>query len=207
MWVWRLRFVILAVCVAGFVQQSAAILAPHSATHQVVVAAREIPAGSVLKLADLTVAAVPLSMPGSSDLDEFIGHTMVVALETGFPIHSSLIAGEQLWRNAPPGTTVVAVELADSSLVPLLQVGENIDLYSSGGSNWDTSQAQKVATHALILAIIEPKQATGGIISTDPVNDTYSLLLAISAKDATLVTGASSQIFRAAISPSANRKN
>lgn len=205
-WVWRLRYVILVLGIGGFVQQTATLITPDSIHAQMVVAAHEIPAGTTLQASDLMLASAPQAVPGSAHISDFLGLTTVVSLEAGFPLHSSLLAGDHLWRDAPPGTTVVAVDLADATLIPLLQVGDRIDLYSISG-NWDSSESLKVATNAHILAIIEPINATGGLINTEPIGATYSLLIAISEQDANLVTGASSQVFRATISPTYSEKN
>lgn len=200
-----MRWVIAAVCVG-----LAAMVVVHQlrppppASTPVVVAARDLPAGTVLTETDLQVEYVSQPLPGPSEPEEVLAGRLVVALPAGAPVVETMLLGPALVEAAPPGTVVVPVRLADAAIVSLARPGDLLDLYLSPADTGGQSlAAERVAEGALILSTMESEDQDSSLFGSPPVSSSSSdvvVVLAVRASDATLLTGASSlAAFRAVL--------
>ncbi|GAA4376932.1 SAF domain-containing protein [Nocardioides caricicola] len=147
-----------AVAVLAGLQAVAAPAPPHVS---VPVAARDLPAGTVLAPGDLTtVAFAPESVPAGL-ADDTAGRTLAAPLRAGEPVTDVRLVGPALTEGYP-GLAAVPVRLPDAAMAGLLSVGDRIDLVSAdpqGGG------AEVVATDVPVLAIpdAEPEVGASGL--------------------------------------------
>lgn len=177
---------------------------PAPPSTAVVVAARDLPAGTVLTDEDLRVTPMPVHYPGVGDLQTALGERLAVALPEGAALSAPMLLGSGLVEAAPPGTVVLPVRLADAALMQLARPGDRLDLYlASGDATGAGGGADRVAQGALILSLLEDGQAESSLLGPAPGagagNETV-VVLAVRESDATLLTGASSvAAFRAVL--------
>lgn len=125
----RLLAALLCCAAAGTAVQ--ALLPPETGELSLVVAAADIPAGTVLTEQDLRTAMVPATAapPGSFTLSaQAAGHRLATPLKQGSPVLETSLVGTGLLTGAPPGSVAVAVRPADPALVHLLTPGQLVDV-------------------------------------------------------------------------------
>ncbi len=187
---WRWRFLVAALCLglAASVTVDALRPAPPSGV-DVLVAARDLPAGLELTAADLRVSTVPEStaVTGARASDDaraaLVGRTTAVALPAGIPLVPQLLAGTGL--AGPPGTVVAAVRLADDALATLLAPGDRVDLLAAPAEG---GAGVTLARRALVLP--SPPRAEGGGLLGSSVASRAPLLVAVRPDEATALAGA-----------------
>ncbi len=107
----------------------------------VVVAARDLEAGTVLDARSLTVREfLPGTAPASAATDarDWWGRRVAVPLAAGEPLTPARLLGSEQ-RRAWPGLTTVPVRLGDEEAADLLRAGDRVDLLATdprtGGSS------------------------------------------------------------------------
>ena len=141
-----LAAVLTAVAVVTGIHAAAA---PPPASVDVVVAARDLPAGTVLTPGDLhTVGFAPGSVPAGIS-DEAVGRTLAAPLRAGEPVTDVRVVGPAL-TDGYPGLTAVPVRLPDAGMVELLRVGDRVDLVAADPQR---GGASVVATDVPVLAV------------------------------------------------------
>ncbi|MDO9455342.1 SAF domain-containing protein [Nocardioides sp.] len=127
------------------------------ATVDVLVAARDLPAGEVLDDSDLaTVAFAPGSVPAGL-ADHATGRVVAAPLTRGQPLTEVALVGPAMTGDRRD-LTAVPVRLPDAGAVALLRVGDEIDLVATDPQAGDTDT---VAPAAVVLAIPTADEATG----------------------------------------------
>lgn len=114
----------------------------HSA--RIVVAAHSVPAGTVLRLGDLSVRSSTLQWSGTHrNPDDVVGRTTSRALSPGEPVTGASIMGASLLSGQVRGRVAVAVTVgtADATLV---HAGDVVDVLSSSA---------RVAAAASVIAV------------------------------------------------------
>ncbi|HLS65125.1 MAG TPA: SAF domain-containing protein [Ruania sp.] len=198
---WRYRFVLAAACLAWTVVLLVPALQPAPPGQSVLVADRDLPAGTLLEDRDL--ARVELTEAPGVVLarGELVGQRLAVAVPAGLPMVPTLLVGQGVAEGAPPGTVVAPVRLADPALVQLLQVGDRLDLYlvpAAGGPG----EAELVTSGALVLSLLDPPEDTGGLLGGTGAQNTGVVVVAVDRADATLLTGTHGLAsFRAVVVP------
>lgn len=201
--VWRLRWLIVAACVACAAWIAIGELRPPSAPGvDVLVAARDLPAGTTVTAADLRTVRVheaPASAVGPDDL----GAPLVIGVPEGLPVVRSMLLGPGLAEAAPPGWVVTPVALADPLLAEMLRVGDRVDLYLAAADTGGLlEQAQLVAAGAVVLAR-ETAPAGGSLLGAPTAGTNPVVVVAVPAQDAPDIAGASAFApFRAVLSAS-----
>jgi Flp pilus assembly protein CpaB len=148
-----LAAVLTAVAVAAGLH---AVAAPPPATVSVLVAARDLPAGTELTSTDLVTGAfAPGSAPDNLVADP-AGRTLAAPLRRGEPVTDVRLVGPQLTEGLPE-LTATPVRLPDAGMVDLLQVGDRIDLLAADPRG---AGAETVTVDAPVLAI--PSEAASG---------------------------------------------
>ncbi|NHC14625.1 Flp pilus assembly protein CpaB [Motilibacter sp. E257] len=143
--------------------------APPSAT--LLVAARDLPAGSVLGSSDTrTVQVPPTTVPaGALEAAAATGRELASPVRRGEPLTDVRVVGAAgLGRAAGPGRVAVPVRLADDATTALLQVGDRVDVVAAGtGPSGEAAQARTVAYSARVLALPDAPSAGAGLLPTD----------------------------------------
>jgi Flp pilus assembly protein CpaB len=141
-----LAAVLTAIAVATGIQAASA---PPPATVAVSVAARDLPAGTVLAPGDLaTRDFAPASVPDDL-VAEPLGRALAGPVRRGEPVTDVRVVGPAL-TEGHPGLAAVPLRLPDAGMVGLLRVGDRVDLVATdpqGGG------AEVVAWGVPVLAI------------------------------------------------------
>ena len=141
-----LAAVLTAVAVAAGLHS---VTAPPPPRIDVLVAARDLPGGTVLGPGDLT--PVPFT-PGSVPDDlatPTVGRTLAAPVRRGEPVTDVRLVGPGL-ADGHPGLTAVPVRLPDAGMVGLLAAGDRIDLVAADPEG---SGARVVAGGVPVLAV------------------------------------------------------
>ncbi|MEV7660852.1 RcpC/CpaB family pilus assembly protein [Paenarthrobacter sp. NPDC089316] len=205
-WISRNRrlFVALLLCVAAglAVQQ----LTPASVERvSVVVAARDLPAGTSLKESDFsTVAVAPeLAIPAAlNDVGALAGRQLASPLNKGQTPMDSDLLGPGLLVGAPAGSAAVPLRMADPSSIQLLSPGQLVTVVLTAAGSYDESrQSQVLAGPVPVLWTSAQGGKAGEWLGT---SDTEGLVVvAASPQQAEKLAGASTQgkLFFVLVSP------
>lgn len=128
---------------------------PPPMTVDVPVAARDLPAGSVVGRADVATAAFAPGTEPSAVTDDPVGRVLAAPVAAGEPVTDVRLVGGGL-AAAHPDLTVMPVRLPDAGVVGLLRPGDHIDLVAADPGS---GEATPVAYDALVLAVPETTDA------------------------------------------------
>ncbi|MEZ5194141.1 MAG: SAF domain-containing protein [Nocardioides sp.] len=149
----RRRRLLAAMLVAGAAGLALRVVTLLRPTAQVLVAARDLPAGAVLTGADVTVADYPTATVPDGLLGEPVGRTLAGPMRREEPVTDRRVVGAALTAGYP-GLVAMPVRIPDAASVALLQVGDRISLVSAGPR---TGTARVLVSDAAVLAL--PGQA------------------------------------------------
>lgn len=151
-----LAAVLAAVAVTAGLRASAA---PPPPTTSVTVAARDLPAGTVLTSADLASAAFAAGTAPDDLAAPAVGRTLASPVRRGEPLTDVRLVGPAL-TEGHPGTVALPVRLPDAGMAGLLRVGDVVDLVAADPQGGDPAL---VATGVPVLALPAADQgaATG----------------------------------------------
>jgi Flp pilus assembly protein CpaB len=132
---------------------------------QVTVAARDLPAGSVLTETDVAVATLVEGAwtPRSLDVAEVVGDVLAAPVSVGEPLTETRLRGATLLTGVPPGTVALPVRLADPGAAALVSGGDRIDLLAAVPGDGATA----VRTVGSDLPVLLAPAATSAV-STEP---------------------------------------
>ena len=187
---WRWRYLLLAVSVlvaTGVVLGE--LRPPEPVTTDVVVLARDVPAGSELAAGDLTLARLPelALVEAARTPAEVLGRRLAVGLPAGFPLTERVLVGPGLVAGLPPGTALVPVRLADPAVAAALHAGDRVDLMSAtADSAAGAGGAEVVAADAVVVSRSEA--TAGGLLGVD---EAPLVFVAVPHAAVTAVVGAS----------------
>ncbi|MGD9986087.1 SAF domain-containing protein [Pseudonocardia sp.] len=160
---WR-RGVLARRALAGALVVAAAVLAfrPAAAGDPVLVATRDLPAGSVLGPADLAVRTWPEGLVPAGvlhDSADATGRTLAGPARAGEPVTDLRLAGPALAAAATglPDAVAVPVRLADPGVAGLLVAGNVVDVVTPGAG---ADEAVVLAESAVVTAVL-PADAGG----------------------------------------------
>ncbi len=144
----------VAVALASGLQ---AVTAPPPPRVLVVVAARDLASGTILRPEDLTeVGFSAESVPDGLAVDP-LGRVLAAPLRSGEVVSDVRLVGPQL-TDGYPGLTAVPVRLPDAGVVDLLRVGDRVDLIAADPRG---TAADPVVLDAPVLAIPRPEPDSG----------------------------------------------
>jgi Flp pilus assembly protein CpaB len=146
-----------------------AAAAPPPTRVAVLVAARDLPAGTVLHASDLARAGLPPDAVPAGLEGRPAGRTLAAPLRRGEPVTDVRLVGPAL-AEGYPGRTATPVRLPDAGMVGLLRVGDQIDLVAADPQG---SGARVVARDVPVLAL--------GGASPDPGGGVAGRLLVVGA--------------------------
>ena len=166
---------------AGLLAALALVLAlrpaPRPATAEepadapVIVAATDLPAGTVLAATDLSVARLPAELLPSgvaADPADLAGRVLAGGVRAGEPVTDVRLLGAGLTALLPPGQVAAPVRLADLGVAALVRAGDRVDVLATPP---EAATAEMVAGSVLVLA------APAGSEEGDPASGL--LLLAV----------------------------
>lgn len=162
---WPRRLIALTcLLLAGFSALHADRPSAHAgvATAEVVVAARELTAGTVLGADDVRVASWPAKLrPATAvaNTTAAIGRTVAGPVGSGEMITTTRLVGSDLAAGLPLGLIAVAVPLVDSGTAALIRAGDRVDLLSPPSDTTSpvpsgSPAATMVAANVLVLAVV-----------------------------------------------------
>lgn len=187
---WRRRLLAAGLAAGSVAFAIQALAPPPPAGTDVVVAARDLPAGTLLSAGDLRLAYRPTSdVPGGA-----LGTT---AAATGRPVSSAVRRGEVLTdvrlvgpgalRGLAAGTVAAPVRIADAESAALLRPGDVVDLLAASAvPDAPTGEARLVASAVRVL--LAPRQQRSGL--TAGVGNGALLLVATSSSTAARLAAA-----------------
>jgi len=185
----RRKLAVLAAVVAVFAGVNAATPEPP-ATVEVLVAAHELAGGVRLQSSDVSTTRLPVAaVPEQAVVDpgRVLGRTVVAPLTRGTVLTELSVLSPRLTK-ARPGSVIVAVELADPTLVQLLSVGDRVDvLVATTGTG--SPHAEVVAASALLVTVPAPPTSSGPI-GSGGTGDAGVVLVEVDAATAVRLTQA-----------------
>lgn len=154
---WRLR---RALVVAGVVVLALAVARqaapPAPSTDPVVVAARDLQAGTTLAAGDLREVRLPVghSPDGTAaTAEDLVGRRVVVDVPARLVVVEQHLDGHRFAVDPPGGTVLVPLRLADPGMAALLRPGDRVDVVAPGPDG----PARVLARAALVVEV--PAQA------------------------------------------------
>jgi pilus assembly protein CpaB len=195
---WRARFVVAAVCLgiaAGCVAES--IRPPDPPTAAVVVAAREIAAGTLLTSADVRIERLPVALAPAGALADpgaVVGASAAVPLAAGVPVLPGLLADDDV--SGPPGTVVATVRFADPAVAGLLTSGMRVDVLAATAEG---GPGTVVATRALVLPVARQPTSAGALGLGGSSDTSVPVLLAVAPSEAPALAGAAASALLSAV--------
>lgn len=149
----RRRRLLCFLCAAGAVLAALRVVAPPPPeTVDVLVAARDLPAGAVVADGDVEVRSTPpeLLPSGVVSRDDALGRTVAAPLRRGEPVVDLRLVTETLLEGYP-GLVAVPLRIPDTGTVGLLAVGDRVDVLVADASG--RSPAELVAADAPVIAL------------------------------------------------------
>lgn len=175
---------------AGAVAVSA-LAPPPPRTEPVLVAVRDLPAGSPLGSADVREVpwprdAVPAGLLRPADLD---GARLAGPLRRGEVLTDTRTAGAGLLAGQPPGTLAASVEVGDPTASTGLGPGARVDVLARTDDpvTGQPTGAERIAVDVVVLAV--PTAASAGLLGPSGPGGT-SVLLAVDVRTAAALTAA-----------------
>ncbi|MEY4900723.1 MAG: hypothetical protein RI895_1145 [Actinomycetota bacterium] len=147
------RSIAATLAALGVLLLGSAIVPKHDSGIAVLVATRQLAAGSVLTQEDFKLSQLNQDFfweSAASDPAELIGRTLARNLVTNQPISSTDVIGPRLLDGLPKNYVAVSLPLSTGTNTSLLSLGSPIDIYvaTNDGLNIGTL----VASRAIILA-------------------------------------------------------
>lgn len=154
---------------------------PEPDTVEVLVAARDLPSGTLLEGDDLVVRAFPADLAPSGVSTAAVGRVLAAPLAGGEALTETRMVGPGL-ALAQAGQTVLPVRLPDAGMATLLQAGDEVDLLATDPGTGSTSVVAREVT-VLATPTQVPEGPTGG-------SGGALLVVGTSAADAVEITSA-----------------
>jgi len=164
---------------------------PPADTTAAVVAASDLPAGTVLDAADLALAEFPaavLPAGASAEGSALTGQVLAGPVRRGEVLTDVRVVGPGLWSQVPPGEVATPVRLADLAVATLLRAGDRVDVLVSTA---ETDTAEVVAAGALVLTA--PPGAAAADRSAAAPEGAGLLVLAVPPETARVLAGAATR--------------
>lgn len=136
-----------------------AVAPPPPETVELMVAARDLPAGATIGEGDLRAMAVAEDVVPREVVDEPVGATLAAPLREGEAVTDVRLVGPGLTA-AAPGTTAVPVRFSDAGQAALLEVGDRVDVLATDPQERTTST---VSYGAVVLAVPASDESDGAL--------------------------------------------
>ncbi len=133
----------------------------------IVVAARTIPGGTVLKAADLKLLPWAGSEPiigAFPSVDAVVGKTVFTSIDESEPVTQARLAGKgpQGGLNIEQGMRAISVTISDAGgILALLRRGQHVDVQAVSGQQGADSRIRTILQDIEVLAVNPPEQTQG----------------------------------------------
>lgn len=177
---------ILLALVLALRPSSAPAAAGAAPSVPVAVAARDLPAGTVLAASDLTTARYPSAAAPAGVVghpDEVLHRVLAGAVRAREPITDARLVGRGVTSSLPSGQVAAPVRLADLAVAALVHTGDRVDVLATAA---DAPAAEVVAQGALVVATSGAGADAGAGLLLLAVDDRTAARLAAAATSATL---------------------
>ncbi|NYE35731.1 Flp pilus assembly protein CpaB [Nocardioides cavernae] len=156
----RRRLIAAALTAVAVLAALRTLAPPPPDTVDVLVAARDLPSGTLLGDDDLALRAYPAALAPDTAAEAAAGRVLAAPLGSGEVVTDARLVGPGL-ADAQPGRTVVPVRLPDAGMAALLRPGDQVDLVATDPGSGETSL---VAGDVTVLATPRdvPEGPTGG---------------------------------------------
>lgn len=134
---------------------------PAPATVPVLVAAHDLPAGTVLDAADVTTAAFAEGSAPARLAADPVGRVLAAPVTAGEPVTDVRLVGAGL-AEGRPGLSAVPLRLPDPGMVALLRVGDVVDLVAADPQGGGATKVAR-ATPVLALPAADDTQTGAGL--------------------------------------------
>jgi Flp pilus assembly protein CpaB len=142
------------------------------ATEHVVVAARDLAAGTELAAADLRIVSMPVGIVPSGSSPRaagLIGRIAAAAIRRGEALTDARVVGPGLTAGLGPGeSAAVPVRIADPDAAALVRVGDRVDVLGTpvapDGTQATASETVTVASAVRVLAVLRSRDPADGIV-------------------------------------------
>ena len=188
---WRRRLLAAGLFAGAMALGLHVLSPPPPAGTEVLVAARDLPAGATLsgddlRLAHRATAAVPAG--ALTRAAAATGRQVASAVRRGEVLTDVRLVGASSLRGMDPGLVAAPVRIADADAAALLKPGDVVDVLAAGAPTADGSagEARLVASSLRVLSVPRPD---GGRLGAD-LGDGALLLLATSAPTAARLAAA-----------------
>jgi pilus assembly protein CpaB len=174
---WPRRVVIGILLVAAAVlalrpDDAPAPVAAVGSTEHVVVAARDLAAGTELAAADLRIVSMPAAVVpsgSSSRAAGLIGRVAAGAIRRGEALTDARVVGPGLTAGLGPGeSAAVPVRIADPDAVALVRVGDRVDVLGTpvapDGTQATAGETVTVASTVRVLAVLRSRDPANGVV-------------------------------------------
>jgi Flp pilus assembly protein CpaB len=157
----------------------------------VAVAARDLPAGTVLTAADLTTARYPPDVAPvgvTGDAEQLRSKVLAGSVRAHEPITDARLVGPGLTSLLPQGQVAAPVRLADLAVAALVHTGDRVDVLATvaDASGAGPPAAEVVAEGALVVAATGGDEEAGAGLLLLAVDDETAARLAAAATASTL---------------------
>lgn len=176
----------------GFIALTLVIMDLRDRDPEVLVLARDVPAGRILDDADLTLAPLaPRSHPGGvllpNDRERAKGSLLAAEGRAGEVLHDGHLVGPELINSLYPGGTMVPLRLADPELSPLLVSGDTVSVVTARAED---SAPEVVAEGARVVTAPRQEESASILIVLDEPQAQAVAAAALRSPLAVIVTGA-----------------
>ncbi len=189
----RLAIALLLCLAAGITVQQ--LTPPPADTATALAAARDLPAGSALAAADLTLVKIPPQMVNAgslTDAGEATGKQLAAPLRKGQLLADSQLLGPGLLTGTPPGSAAVPLRMADPSSIQLVSPGQLVNVVLTGANGYDqNSPAEVLASSVPVLWTSGQGGKTGQWLGTGETDGL--IVVAAAPEQAARLAGASTQ--------------
>jgi len=164
-----------------------ALAPPAPATVALTVAARDLPAGSVLRERDLAQVAVDPGSRPDGVVEAAAGRTLAAPVRRGEPITDLRLVGAS-YTAGRPDLVAVPVRLPDPGVAALLRPGEEVTLLATDPAAGSTERLGEV----LVLAVPPEEASTTAVM--DPGSGRL-VVVGVHDDEVEPVTGAAARLF------------
>jgi Flp pilus assembly protein CpaB len=151
---------VAAVLAAVTVLASIAAVKGTRPTIEVLVATRDLAAGTVLSTGDaeLRTIATPLALGASQSESELVGRTLLINVQPGQPLYPSFALDQ---ASIPKGLAAVPLRTSDPAVANLVRPGERVDIV---GQRTSADSPTMLARDLAVLTVAVPK--TSGLLKS-----------------------------------------
>jgi pilus assembly protein CpaB len=130
----------------------------------VVVTARDLPAGTILRAGDIRLSRWnPEQIPPRAvrSLDRAIGATIAAGMDRGEPVTTARIRGPGITTGLAAGLVAVTVTITGPSTLALIRAGDRVDLLAATPADADAVRPARIVASAVrVLAVLTPRSST-----------------------------------------------